>query len=136
MKETWESVNAVVALLQNDGDQHAWSIGDSFRDGGHESFPPKYLQPGPDIDIAAGNGVGSEEHVATVTTCTNDLDRVATTMGSAGVKAHTTALATIDRVGWPCCLVPTAFKVLRDLSEGEGKKGKGEKNRCAEHDCE
>lgn len=42
-------------------------------------------------------------------------------------------LVAVRRVYRPCCLIPSAFKVVRDLGKGEREHRKGEKSGLEEH---
>lgn len=50
------------------------------------------------------------------------------------VKSHSTTLVAVRRIDRPFRLVPSAFEIVRDLSEGEGQEGrKGESGDLADH---
>jgi hypothetical protein len=63
MKETWESVRALDALLKRDG----MSVSSCEFFG---KFERVNLQPCPDVDVAAGNLVRAEENVTAEATST------------------------------------------------------------------
>lgn len=110
MKETWESVRALDALLQG-GRMLAVFRGFGITD-------DVDLHPSPDIDITAGNLRRAEEDVSAVPTRTINPHGVLAAVRLGAVQGDFTTLVTVGCVGRPCRLIPSALEALGDLSEG------------------
>ena len=96
----------------------------------------RYSQPSADVDITAWDLRGSKEGVAAVTSSAGNLDRVATAVRFGSVERYCTSLVAIGSVRSPSCLVPSAFEVVGDLSQRQGKQGECSEAKRAEHDRE
>jgi len=77
----------------------------------------KYSQPSANIDIATWNLGSSKEGMATVTSGTGNLNRVAAAVRFGGIKRYCATLVTVGSVCCPGCLVPAALEVVGDLSK-------------------
>jgi hypothetical protein len=92
------------------------------------------LQPCPHIYIAAGDRCCAEEDMSTEATCTVHSDRILATVGCCTIKSDLAALITAGCIYGPCCLIPSTFEVIRNLSKREGHESKGENGSFREHD--
>lgn len=124
MKETWEEVRALEALLQ-----YA-SIIALFQTLGVD------LQPCPHVNIAAGDLRCANEDMAAVSARTVDADGVLARVSSGGVQRHFTTLVAVPRICGPRSLVPAALEALGDLGDGEGRDRQSEKSSLSVHFCE
>lgn len=91
------------------------------------------LHPSPDINVTTGNLCRAEEDVSAVATRAINPDGVLASVSGRGVESNLSTLVAVCRIGWPCCLVPSAFESFGDLAQGKGEKGKGEKSGLTEH---
>lgn len=92
------------------------------------------LQPDSDVDIASGDLSRAEEYMSTISTWTGDLHGVGTAVCLCGDEGHSTALVAVGREDRPCCLIPSALKIVGDLSDGEGKERERGEASFAQHD--
>jgi hypothetical protein len=122
MKETWESVRALDALLYG----MLALVLRRLEDG--------YVQPCPNVYIAAGDLVRANKEVATVTACAINPDRVLARVRLRGVEGDFAALVAVGSVCGPRSLIPSVLEPLRYLSNGERGNRKREKGCLSKHD--
>ena len=133
MKETWESVRALEALLEGDGCQNCFSTLKSFLPPASQLCHDQNLHESPDVNITAWDFGSAEENVSTIATRAINPHGIFAAVGGGAVKSDFTALIAVSGVGGPCRLVPSAFEALRDLGKGEWKESKHEKSRLGKH---
>jgi hypothetical protein len=93
-----------------------------------------YSQPGTNIDIAARDLGRAKEGVPAVASSTDNFHGVAATVRFGGVKRDRASLVAIWSICCPGCLVPTTFKIIRDLGERQREQRESCKAECSEHD--
>lgn len=121
MKVTWESVNALAALLSRCQTRlHPVRHGSS-------------LQVGPDIYISCGDLGSTNEYVSTVASSTINTDRVLAGVGSRGIERDLSSLVAVWGICLPSVLIPALLKTLRDLSNGKRRKSKRKESGLTQH---
>lgn len=93
----------------------------------------KYLQVGPDIEIARRNLVRADEDVTAVASSTIDTDGVLAGVRSRGVESDLSTLVAVWRIRRPGSLIPAVLEALRDLGNSEGRKSQREKSGLTKH---
>ena len=62
-----------------------------------------------------------------------NTDGVLAGVRSRGIERDLSTLVTVGRIRCPGSLIPAVFEALRDLGNGEGRKGKREKSGLTKH---
>jgi hypothetical protein len=125
MKETWESVRALEALL--------W--------GCYYPFTNLYLllnfedlQIRPHVNISSRYLRRAHENVAAVASRAIYTNRVLARVCGRAVERDFSSLTAVLCVSWPGSLIPSILKALGHLSDGEGRDGQSKESGLGEHD--